>query len=211
MVLRRERRRDHRLRAGSRRGSAVPRYSRRNWRRALIGGALRVGAYGIALWAMTRAPIALVAVLRETAVIFGAVLARACAEGKTDAPAAGRHRRGDARDLMPCGSRRAAACLRSSRTRSPWCQNGATSLLNALRRAVVVAHGRSPSAWSARACLLDLVAEQRAARGAEHRDELVVVADVVAEHRAGDAAADRADAFRVALQPRPRAPTRPMP
>jgi drug/metabolite transporter (DMT)-like permease len=35
---------------------------------------LAVGSYGIALWAMTRAPIALVAVLRETAVIFAAVL-----------------------------------------------------------------------------------------------------------------------------------------
>ena len=44
-------------------------------KRALIGGACAVGAYGIALWAMTRAPIAVVAVLRETAVIFGAVIA----------------------------------------------------------------------------------------------------------------------------------------
>jgi drug/metabolite transporter (DMT)-like permease len=43
--------------------------------RALLGGACSVGSYGIALWAMTRAPVALVAVLRETAVIFAAVLA----------------------------------------------------------------------------------------------------------------------------------------
>jgi len=57
------------------RGSAVPRYLGRHWRRALLGGACSVGSYGIALWAMTRAPVALVAVLRETAVIFGAVLA----------------------------------------------------------------------------------------------------------------------------------------
>jgi drug/metabolite transporter (DMT)-like permease len=34
-----------------------------------------VGAYGIALWAMTRAPVALVAVLRETSVIFAALFA----------------------------------------------------------------------------------------------------------------------------------------
>src|SRR6266850_317936 len=34
-----------------------------------------VAAYGIALWAMTRAPIAIVAVLRETSVIFAAVIA----------------------------------------------------------------------------------------------------------------------------------------
>jgi len=57
------------------RGSAVPRYLGRHWRRALLGGACSVGSYGIALWAMTRAPVALVAVLRETAVIFAAVLA----------------------------------------------------------------------------------------------------------------------------------------
>jgi drug/metabolite transporter (DMT)-like permease len=57
------------------RGSAVPRYLGRHWRRALLGGACSVGSYGIALWAMTRAPVALVAVLRETSVIFAAVLA----------------------------------------------------------------------------------------------------------------------------------------
>ena len=40
-----------------------------------VGGALQVGAYGIAIWAMTVAPIALVAALRETSVLFGAILA----------------------------------------------------------------------------------------------------------------------------------------
>jgi drug/metabolite transporter (DMT)-like permease len=58
-----------------RRGRALPRYLERHWLRALAGGACSVGSYGIALWAMTRAPVALVAVLRETSVIFGAVLA----------------------------------------------------------------------------------------------------------------------------------------
>ena len=57
------------------RGRAVPAYLRRHWLRALIGGACSVGSYAIALWAMTRAPVALVAVLRETSVIFGAVMA----------------------------------------------------------------------------------------------------------------------------------------
>jgi drug/metabolite transporter (DMT)-like permease len=57
------------------RGRAVPRYLGRHWLRALAGGACSVGSYGIALWAMTRAPVALVAVLRETSVIFAAVLA----------------------------------------------------------------------------------------------------------------------------------------
>ncbi len=41
----------------------------------MIGGSCAVGAYGIALWAMTRAPIAVVAVLRETSVVFAAVIA----------------------------------------------------------------------------------------------------------------------------------------
>ena len=56
-------------------------YRRRRRRRAgpWLGAALAIvalalGAYGIAIWAMTRAPIALVAVLRETAVIFAALL-----------------------------------------------------------------------------------------------------------------------------------------
>jgi drug/metabolite transporter (DMT)-like permease len=41
----------------------------------IVGGALQVGSYGIAIWAMTVAPIALVAALRETSVLFGAILA----------------------------------------------------------------------------------------------------------------------------------------
>jgi drug/metabolite transporter (DMT)-like permease len=45
------------------------------WRRALLGGAMQVMSYGIALWAMTVAPIAIVATLRETSVLFGAVIA----------------------------------------------------------------------------------------------------------------------------------------
>jgi drug/metabolite transporter (DMT)-like permease len=56
------------------RGAAVPGHLRRHWRRAALGGALSAGAYAIALWAMTQAPVALVAVLRETSVVFAAVL-----------------------------------------------------------------------------------------------------------------------------------------
>lgn len=41
---------------------------------ALAGAAASLGAYGIALWAMTRAPIASVAALRETSVLFAAVI-----------------------------------------------------------------------------------------------------------------------------------------
>jgi drug/metabolite transporter (DMT)-like permease len=47
----------------------------RFWRRGLAGGALQLLSYGIAIWAMTAAPIAIVATLRETSVLFGAVIA----------------------------------------------------------------------------------------------------------------------------------------
>ena len=56
------------------RGRAVPAYLRRHWARVALGGACLLGAYGIALWAMTRAPVALVAVLRETSVVFVALI-----------------------------------------------------------------------------------------------------------------------------------------
>jgi drug/metabolite transporter (DMT)-like permease len=36
---------------------------------------LQLGSYAVAIWAMTVAPIALVAALRETSVLFGAVIA----------------------------------------------------------------------------------------------------------------------------------------
>jgi drug/metabolite transporter (DMT)-like permease len=45
------------------------------WRRGLAGGAFQIVSYGIVLWAMTVAPIAIVATLRETSVLFGAVIA----------------------------------------------------------------------------------------------------------------------------------------
>src|SRR5450759_919409 len=45
------------------------------WRKGLLGGACTLASYGLALWAMTRAPIALVAALRETSVIFALIIA----------------------------------------------------------------------------------------------------------------------------------------
>lgn len=45
-----------------------------NWRFGLAGGAMLTGSYGIALWAMTKAPIAVVSAARETSVLFAAVL-----------------------------------------------------------------------------------------------------------------------------------------
>ena len=41
----------------------------------LAGGAMAFGAYWIAVWAMTQAPIALVAAVRETSVLFATVIA----------------------------------------------------------------------------------------------------------------------------------------
>ena len=49
-------------------------YAKRHWHRGLLGGVLSAGAYGVALWAMTRAPVAAVAALRETSVIFAALI-----------------------------------------------------------------------------------------------------------------------------------------
>jgi drug/metabolite transporter (DMT)-like permease len=56
------------------RGRAALAAARAGWPLALIAGALVLGSYGIALWAMTIAPIGLVASLRETSVLFAAIL-----------------------------------------------------------------------------------------------------------------------------------------
>jgi len=55
--------------------SGVSKVLRHLWLRGLAGGALQALSYGIVLWAMTLAPIAIVASLRETSVLFGAGLA----------------------------------------------------------------------------------------------------------------------------------------
>lgn len=56
------------------RGADALRHARRSWGRGIAGGACATAAYGIALWAMTRAPVAAVAALRETSVIFAALI-----------------------------------------------------------------------------------------------------------------------------------------
>jgi drug/metabolite transporter (DMT)-like permease len=43
-------------------------------RRGLIGGGLSAAAYAISVWAMTKAPVALVASLRETSVLFATLI-----------------------------------------------------------------------------------------------------------------------------------------
>src|SRR5262245_18336915 len=50
----------------ARRGRDVVAAMGRHWRLGLAGGTLQLGSYGIAIWAMTVAPIAIVAALRET-------------------------------------------------------------------------------------------------------------------------------------------------
>ncbi len=45
----------------------------RRWH-GLIGGTLSAGAYAISVWAMTKAPVALVASLRETSVLFATLI-----------------------------------------------------------------------------------------------------------------------------------------
>ena len=49
-------------------------YMRGRWPVALVGTIASLGSYGIALWAMTQAPVAMVAALREVSVLFAAVL-----------------------------------------------------------------------------------------------------------------------------------------
>ena len=56
------------------RGRAVPIAFMRDWRRGLAGGLAAFIGYAVVIWAMTRAPIAAVAALRETSVVFAALI-----------------------------------------------------------------------------------------------------------------------------------------
>jgi drug/metabolite transporter (DMT)-like permease len=49
-------------------------YARARWPLATFGALASLGSYSIALWAMTVAPVALVAALRETSVLFAVIL-----------------------------------------------------------------------------------------------------------------------------------------
>jgi drug/metabolite transporter (DMT)-like permease len=57
------------------RGRDVTRHARSQWKKWTLGGGFTFAAYSLALWAMTQAPIAPVAALRETSIIFSALLA----------------------------------------------------------------------------------------------------------------------------------------
>ncbi|MEP7182695.1 MAG: EamA family transporter [Betaproteobacteria bacterium] len=58
----------------ARHGPTMVAYIRRDWARGLGGGAASLAAYGIVLWAMTKAPVAAIAALRETSVLFAALI-----------------------------------------------------------------------------------------------------------------------------------------
>lgn len=61
--------------AGKSRPGQIVAYARMNVGVMLLGGAANVGSYAIALWAMTHAPVAAVAALRETSILFAAAIA----------------------------------------------------------------------------------------------------------------------------------------
>jgi drug/metabolite transporter (DMT)-like permease len=63
------------LLCSSRRWPELPAYARTHGRVMLLGGAGTLASYGLALWAMTLAPVAAVAALRETSILFAAAIA----------------------------------------------------------------------------------------------------------------------------------------
>jgi drug/metabolite transporter (DMT)-like permease len=56
------------------RGEVFLRYIAGNWRLGMVGGFGTAASYGLALWAMTVAPVAVVAALRETSILFGTAI-----------------------------------------------------------------------------------------------------------------------------------------
>jgi drug/metabolite transporter (DMT)-like permease len=82
------------------------------WKSGLVGGVLSLVAYWIVIWAMTVAPIAMVAALRETSVLFAAGIAGRVPEG---AVARDAHHRGG-HDRLRDGVDQAAIALRWTRT-----------------------------------------------------------------------------------------------
>ena len=57
------------------RGRQVTHHFLSQWKKWMLGGGCTFASYSLALWAMTKAPIAPVAALRETSIIFSAFLA----------------------------------------------------------------------------------------------------------------------------------------
>jgi drug/metabolite transporter (DMT)-like permease len=59
----------------STRGTGALAALRPSWRAGLAIGSMSLGSYWIAIWAFTQAPLALVAALRETSVLFAMLIA----------------------------------------------------------------------------------------------------------------------------------------
>jgi len=53
---------------------ALATYARRHWAAGLAGAVGTTASYGLALWAMTQAPVPVVAALRETSIVFGVAI-----------------------------------------------------------------------------------------------------------------------------------------
>lgn len=53
---------------------SVAAHARARWGRSVIGASMSIASYGIALWAMTVAPVAAIAALRETSVVFATLI-----------------------------------------------------------------------------------------------------------------------------------------
>jgi len=72
-----------------RRRRGLGRYLRAQWPQGLAGGAGTVLSYSLALWAMTVAPVALVAALRETSILFATVISALVLKERVTLPRAG--------------------------------------------------------------------------------------------------------------------------
>ena len=58
-----------------RRRAGLLAYAQTQWRLAAFGGFGTLASYGLALWAMTQAPVAAIAALRETSILFAIAIA----------------------------------------------------------------------------------------------------------------------------------------
>ncbi len=56
------------------RAAALRSYARANWHYGMVGGVGTLTSYALALWAMTVAPVAMIAALRETSILFGILI-----------------------------------------------------------------------------------------------------------------------------------------
>lgn len=68
----------------ARSGPALLDLARRKWWLCAVGGPANVGAYGLVLEAVTRGPVASVAALRETSILFATVVARYVLKERVD-------------------------------------------------------------------------------------------------------------------------------